>query len=199
MSGEAPRLPQAHLPSEPPKVSRSDEAIVELEHVRLSELQSLSERLDLVAEVPRSRKWESRSQKLDAALIGGSVALVPFLVEKPPLYAWIIYVVVLGVGFLISRLSSEAADDTRAERTESVKAIKQHIDTHMLATQTLPAASSAKPALPIPAATPPAPAPTTGGAKHEGDAKGSGNNAGQWPATTSPFGSSGEQSSASKS
>jgi hypothetical protein len=105
--------------------------------VRVSELQSINERLDVLIEIPRARKWESRSQWLYAAAAGGGIGFVPFLAEKPSTVAAIAYVVVIGMVLLIGRLSAEAADDTRAERVESVSAIKGHIVKHMLATKTL--------------------------------------------------------------
>jgi hypothetical protein len=136
---ELSHLPEGSLPSEspPPRVGRADHTIEEMEHVRVSELRSISERLDLLVEVPRARKWELRSQWLYAAAAGGGVGFIPFLAEKPSTLAAIAYVVVVGIVLLIGRLSFEAADDTRAERSESVSAIKQHIVTHMLATKTL--------------------------------------------------------------
>jgi hypothetical protein len=77
-------------------------------------------------------KWESRSQKLEAAAIGAAVAFVPFLVEKPSTIAIGAYVAILAVVIFISRRDGDAADDTRAERIESVSAIKEHIDKHLL-------------------------------------------------------------------
>jgi hypothetical protein len=129
-----PSSSEAHvLAGEPPRVSRADHAIEELEHVRVAELQSLSERLDVLMEVPRARKWESRSQWLYAAAAGGGIGFIPFLAEKPSTLAAVAYVVAIIAVLIVARLSAEAADDTRAERIESVAAIKNHIVIHMLA------------------------------------------------------------------
>jgi hypothetical protein len=138
-------LPQSLGQGEPPIVSRADHAIEELEHVRVSELQSISERLDVLGEVPRARKWESRSQWLYAAAAGGGIGFVPFLAEKPSTVAAIAYVVVIAVALIGGRLSTEAADDTRAERIESVSAIKNHIVTHMLARKSSATGTEADP------------------------------------------------------
>jgi hypothetical protein len=117
------------------EVERPFDAIAEL-RVRHSELKSISERLDHVATVSRARKWEVRSQLALGALGAGLIGVVPFATAKPSLIASVVYGIVLAGALYLSWTYSKAAQDVGAERVDSILAIKEHIDTTMLKTDT---------------------------------------------------------------
>jgi hypothetical protein len=120
---------------EPPLVERAYETRAEMK-VRHIELKAISERLDHVAAVSRAKKWEIRSQVTFGVVAGGVVALIPFLAAKPSLVLVVCYVAVLIVATGVSRLCWTAGTDIAGERTDSVLAIKEHIDKTMLKTET---------------------------------------------------------------
>ena len=174
MSAELPRLPEGRIASEAPLVERSFDTIAEL-RVRHSELKSISERLDHVAAVSRARKWEVRSQLALGALGAGLIGVVPFTTTSPSLIASILYGLVLAGALYLSWTYSKAAEDVGAERVDSILAIKEHIDTTMLKTDTPrlqaptrrlgPAATPQEPTAPEgPTAETPSPPPSLPGA-----------------------------------
>jgi hypothetical protein len=133
------------LPSDPPLVERPVEATAEMV-VRHAELKSISERLDRIGAQPRARRWESRSEIAMGAVFGGAVGLIPFVASEPSALAVVIYVAVVVTLLGLSQIFWKAAEDVSAERGESIKAIKEHIDNTLLTTETprLQAPSSAR-------------------------------------------------------
>jgi hypothetical protein len=136
MSIEPTEQDNARLRSEPLLLDRSPDQIAELKNVRHSELKSISERLDNVSEVSRAGRWESRSQLTGAAAVGGAIGFLPFLAEKPSKPAALAYVAIVALAFVAAWLFSKAASDVRAERADSVAAIKAQIDNNILKTET---------------------------------------------------------------
>lgn len=104
--------------------------------VRHSELKSISERLNHVAAVSRARRWEVRSQLALGALGAGLIGIVPFATTAPSLVAAIGYGLALAAAFYLSWTYAAAAQDVSAERVDSILAIKEHIDSTMLNTDT---------------------------------------------------------------
>lgn len=119
----------------PPLVERAYEQRAEMK-VRHAELKSVSERLDHVAPLSRAHKWGVQSQFLIGGVGGGIVGFIPFIASGPALVFVVVYVVVLVVALGVALLCKEAATDTAAERADSVLAIKEHIDTTLLTTET---------------------------------------------------------------
>jgi hypothetical protein len=164
------QLPPSDQPrSEPPQLARSLETIAELPNIRHSELKSISERLGTVAEVSRSAAWGDRSQLAKGIAGGGAIGFVPFLVENPSTVAVGAYALAVLVAMAAGLIFSSAGKDVQAERSDSITAIKDHIDKYILATETPPrllgTARRVEPALLPPYGTtpdPPAPSPPAG-------------------------------------
>lgn len=115
---------------------RAPESIAEVEHLRHSEMQSISDRLARVGDFPWARAWVAFATLSGGALLGGAVALIPFLsvTPKPSGENELIYFVVLGVVALVTVLAVLAAISTHEERAESISVIKADFDTHILGT-----------------------------------------------------------------
>jgi hypothetical protein len=149
-------IPETGPSGEAPVVERPYEVRAEMK-IRHSELKSISERLDHVANTSRAKKWEVSAEVAFGAFGAGVLGLVPFLVSKPSLVLLIGYLMLLAGAGIFGLICWNAGRDVADERVDSVLAIKQHIDSTMLRTETprLQAPTTARRVAPPAAQLPP--------------------------------------------
>jgi hypothetical protein len=157
VSTELPRLPEGRLPDEAPLVERPYEVRAEMK-IRHSELKAISERLDHVANTSRAKKWEISAEVTYGAFGAGVIGLIPFFVSKPSLPLVVGYLLLLAGAGIFGFICWHAGKDVADERVDSVLAIKQHIDSTMLRTET-PRLQAPTPARRV---APPVAQPTSG-------------------------------------
>ncbi len=119
---------------EPPRLRRHRREIAEVENLRHSEMQSISDRLERVGDFPWARMWATVSTLAGGAFVGGAVALIPFLSANPAPSGKdeLIYFAALGLVALVAVLSAVSAATAHQERVESISAIKTDFDKHIL-------------------------------------------------------------------
>jgi hypothetical protein len=108
----------------------------QVEHVRHSEMQSISDRMARVGDFPWARAWVTVATLSLGTLLGGLLALIPFLSASPgpSNEAELGYFVTLGVAAIVAMLSGLAAATVHRERAESISAIKADYDARLLGT-----------------------------------------------------------------
>lgn len=128
--------PGSYIPASPPIRRRTLESIAEVEHLRHSEMASISDRLSRIGDFPWARAWITLATLACGAFLGGAVALIPFLSATPAPSGEdeLIYFAVLVVVAVAAVLSALAAVTSHRERAESVSAIKADFNKHILGT-----------------------------------------------------------------
>jgi hypothetical protein len=124
------------------KVRRSASAIAEVEHLRHSEMQSISDRLGRIGDFPWASMWITAATLMGGAVVGGLFGLIPFLATKQENETELVYLVALGVGVVLTILCLAGAWTTHEERSESIASIKTDFDTHILGTFDRPGETS---------------------------------------------------------
>lgn len=134
MSTERQSETTASALKEPLRLRRSAAETEEVENLRHSKMQSISDRLGRLGDFPWARMWVAISTLAGGTFVGGAFALIPFLSANPTpsVEAELIYFAALGVVALVARLSATSAATAHHERAESISAIKADFDKHLL-------------------------------------------------------------------
>ena len=119
-----------------PQLARVESAIWEVSAVRHSEMKSISERLGRIGRFPWAKAWSTAATLSGGAVVGGLLALIPFLSTTPaPTPTWKhIYIAALIIGAALTLILLAAAITTHAERAESIADIKADYDKYILET-----------------------------------------------------------------
>ena len=99
-------------------------------------MKSISERLGRLGRFPWAKAWSTAATLSGGAVVGGLLALIPFLSTTPaPTSTWKhIYTAALIAGAVLTLIFLAAAITTHAERAESITDIKADYDKYMLET-----------------------------------------------------------------
>jgi|GEM_PF-6809973 len=117
-------------------LSPDPKALATVEDLRLSELQGIHSKLGRVCKADRQHWWSriewdavfgALAVLFFGGVIGGAIALVPFLASSPTHRTRIEYYAVLIVGFFLALLCVVARSAIRAERVASVAAIHNEV------------------------------------------------------------------------
>jgi hypothetical protein len=148
----------AHKEVPPPKMPRRAKAIAEVEHLRHSEMQSISDRLARVGDLSWASAWLTAATLFGGVLVGGGLALIPFLSTNPgpSVEDERLYFIALGMTALLTVVSIVGSLTAHKERAESISAIKADFDKHILSSFDEPNGGHA---------TPPAPSLAPGSAR----------------------------------
>jgi hypothetical protein len=110
---------------------RADPAqVAEVRDMRRRELMTISRRLGRLDRRPRGQLYDWAGTLLLGGAVGGGFGLIPFLEQKPnpDTVDRLIYFGLLGVAVLVAYVCFRAARDARAERADTVVAIKEDLD-----------------------------------------------------------------------
>lgn len=116
------------------KLRRKPEATDEVLDLRHAEMQTISQRLGRVCEVPRAPRWEKASELSYGACLGGAVGFVPFIASDPAAILVEAYVVLVAIAGVLGFVFHRAAGAISGERVEQIGAIKQDYDKFILKT-----------------------------------------------------------------
>lgn len=117
-----------------PRLRRSYRATTTVSGLRHSEMETISVRLGRVSKFPWASLWVTVATLCAGGLVGGLVALIPFVAANPSHTAKLYYFIVLGAVALACVLSVGAAWTTHHERSESIAEIKADYDKYILET-----------------------------------------------------------------
>jgi hypothetical protein len=106
------------------------EEVAVLTGMRKSRLQSFSDRLGRVGQFPWPTMWAGLGTLLLGGAVGGAFGLIPFLSTdpRPSSFDQLVYIGLVGGTAVLAIVCFLAAATTRAERVESVRAIKEDFD-----------------------------------------------------------------------
>ncbi|HEY7830254.1 MAG TPA: hypothetical protein VIC06_06785 [Solirubrobacteraceae bacterium] len=127
--GDGPR--PTFLDGRPPQLPASPRSIAELQNVRHRDLMTFSTRLGRLGQRQRDRLFANLSMLFAGGAVGGFFGFYAFTSTKPSPsgHAEALYIALLGAALALALCCGCASRCIREEREESVRAIKEDIDT----------------------------------------------------------------------